>query len=414
VSLRGAFMSSVAVQAIGPLCAFASVFAVARLGGASAQGQFAQVKAWVDLLVVLGSFGFPQSIVYVVNRLGASARGLAWIALAYALAFAPLAWAFTLAGAAHGWTGGIAGPEAALVPALAGTLLVLHGLWRGVYLTQRQGLGFALFTIAPAVALLAAVAVRAGQGPYAPLLLAAAVVPAAVGAAMTALALRAAPASVAAMPWRALFSNGSHVFAQAMLMALQPLVAYGLIRAAGGGDAQVGLFNAGVFLVQGLVVPIGLVSPLLFARWTASQDAGLPARLHAQGRRWLGFGALAGLAAAAASFVAVPLVFGAGYRAACGAVAAMMLTLPLAAYARLLAPALHAHGWPAVNTVAAGVRLASLATIAWVLARTPLGALLATAAGWACSEALALAWTLRALARAVSGQPPGSTAQGLA
>lgn len=422
--------SSVALQALGPVCAFATVFVIARLGGAAAQGQFAQTKAWVDLLVVLGCFGFPQSIVYVVNRLGASVHRLARAAVAYSVAFAPLAWAVTLVGESRGWTGpatgtgeaGVLVPAVfpafvpaifsalvpALIPALAGVFLVLHGLLRGVYLTQRQDASFAVFSILPAVTLLLAVAVMKGQGPYGPLILVAAAVPALVGAAMTLLQLRrvktapsAATTPPTAMPWRALFSNGTQVFAQAVLMALQPLLAYGLVRAMGGGDVGVGRLNSGVFLAQGLIVPIGLVSPLMFARWTSSHDAGLLRRLDRNAARWVGWGVLGGLAMAVASWWIVPLVFGVSYRAAAAAVAVMMLTVPQAAYSRLVAPALHAHGQPGINTIGAAVRLAGIAVVACLLGQTSVGPLVAVAVGWSSGEVSALAWTLWALHRLV-------------
>jgi len=399
--------SSVVVQALGPLCAFATVFVVARLGGAAAQGRFAQTKAWVDLLVVLGCFGFPQSIVYVVNRLAASARRLAWISLAYGLAFAPLAWLVTAWGQSRGWAGsGLeAGMAGTLVPALAGVLLVLHGLLRGVYLTQRQGVSFALLSILPAATLLAVMIATHGQGPYGDRILMAAVLSALVALLLTAAQLRHVAPTAAATPWRALFSNGTQVFVQAVLMAVQPLLAYGLVRALGGGDAQVGYLNSGVFITQGLIVPIGLVSPLMFARWTSNHDAGLLKRLQRNTSRWIGWGVLAGAALALASICIVPLVFGAGYRVTAFAVALIVLAVPQAAHGRLLAPALHAHGVPGVNTVGAALRLIGLVLVSWLAAQTGLGEVAAVALGWSCGEWLSLAWTLVALRRLSADDP---------
>lgn len=398
------WVSSVGVQAIGPLSAFATVFLIARLGGAAAQGQFAQAKAWVDLLVALGCFGFPQSIVYVVNRLGAPVHRLAWLALAYGALFAPVAWLVSWWGQSRGWTGTPTdGADMALLPALAGVLLVVHGLWRGVYLTRHQGVWFAVFSILPAVSLLAVVAAWRGKGPYQPLLLAAAAVPALVGAVMTlAMLRRVAVQAPAIVPWRPLFANGTHVFAQAVFMVLQPLLAYGLVRSLGGDDAQVGRLNAGVFLSQGVLVPIGLVSPLMFARWTSTRDGGLLARLDRRAPLWVACGAAAGGVIALLSFAVVPLVFGASYRPAAAAVAVMLLTVPLAAHCRLIAPALHAQGRPAINTVCAALRLGTIALVAWALAQATFGSLLAVAVAWSCGETVALGatlWALHQLAR---------------
>lgn len=393
--------SSVVIQALGPLCAFATVFVVARLGGAAAQGHFAQTKAWIDLLVALGCFGFPQGIVYVVNRLGASAHRLAWYGVVYSLAFLPVAWAVTFVGATHGWAGLVldGGQLGMFVYALAGALLVLHGLLRGVYLSRQQGASFALFSIMPAATLLVAVLGTSGQGLYAEQILAAAAVSALIGAGLLIVQLRRASAQSAATPWRALFSNSAQSFAQSVLMAVQPLLSYSFVRAAGSGDVEVGYLNAGVFLTQGLIVPIGLISPLVFARWTSRYDPDLLRRLQGHTARWLAWGALASVALAAWAYWATPLIFGAGYQMAASAVALMVLTVPQAIHGRLLAPALHAQGQPGINTIGAAVRLVGLAVVGGLLVQSGVTTLDAMALGWSGGELLSLAWTLWLLRR---------------
>jgi O-antigen/teichoic acid export membrane protein len=396
-----------AVQALGPLCGFVTVLLIARLGGAAVQGGFAQTKAWIELLVVIGCFGFPQSFVYVVNRLGASARALGWISLAYSLAFVPLGWAVTHLALSMGWTHVEGSATARFLMVLSAALYVLHGLWRGVYLTTRHERGFALFSILPPSTLLACVlAGMAVGGVGFPVMF---VVSAALSVGLALVFVRPllrrprAPAPAAALPWKALFSNGTHSFAQAALLVLQPLLAYALVRGQGGGDHEIGLFNAGVFLVQGLSVPITMLSPLLFAHWTATDDASRIARLQALTGRWLALDAVLGIAAALASLVLVPVLFGEGHRAAVPLVAAMMLGLPLTCHGRLMAPALHAHDRPAVNSVAGVLRLASLALGGWGFQQVIGDPLLAVAVAWGVSEAIATAWVLLALRQIVRG-----------
>ncbi|MGQ3050342.1 MAG: hypothetical protein ACT6S0_01025 [Roseateles sp.] len=407
-----ALLASASLQALGPLSALATVLVVATVGGAQAQGQFAQSKAWVDLLVVLGTFGFPQGIVYVVNRLSACARRLAWYAAGYSLMFVPVAWAATRIGAGQQWAGPLTGPLDAWVLAGAAALLVVHALWRGVCLTLNQGAVFALLTVVPAVALLAAVCSQSGRGPFPSAILISAALAALAGAAVVTHQLHGTPVGVGRLPWRALWANGSHVFLQAVLTVLQPLLAYALVRQAGGGDEGVGLLHVGVFVAQGLVVPVGLVAPLLFARWTATLDLTLLHRLQAHAARWVIWGAVAGCLLAGVVGVAVRWGLGADYDAAILPAMLMTLSLPLAAYTRVLAPAMHAHGVPQANTAAAAWRLACLALGGWLLARDAACAPWAVALAWSVSEAAALLWTLWAMNKLASQAPKHGTAGG--
>lgn len=404
--------SHLPVQSLGPLCGFATVLLIARLGGAAAQGGFAQTKAWIELLVVIGCFGFPQSFVYVVNRLKASARRLGLLSLVYSLAFIPLAWGLTHLALTMGWTHVDGRGAAVPLMALAAAMFVLHGLWRGLVLTNRREMVFALVSILPPATLLACVlaGLASGHAEFPPLFALSATASAALALVPMRPLLARLPVAPAALPWGALFSNGLHAFLQAMLLVLQPLLAYALVRRQGGGNTEIGLFNAGVFLVQGLSVPITMLSPLLFAHWTATDDASRIARLHASTGRWLVLDAALGVAAALASFVVVPLLFGEGHRAASPLVAAMMLGLPLTCHGRLIAPALHAHDHPAVNTAAGALRLASLALggvglLAWMA-----DPLLAVAVAWALSEAIATAWVLLVLRRLARRGPQGAGA----
>ncbi len=402
MSFRRAVASNVAVQAIGPASAFLTVFAIARLGGPADQGQFAQLKALVDLMVALGCFGFPQGFVYVVNRLGASARALARWSRLYAAAFVPVALLAAVVARRLGYlgTGGSAGLASVAIVTVAAALLVLHGLWRGVYLTHSTGVSFAVFTILPAVALLVAVvaAMLAGWPRFDWLILLSTVPTVLVAGVMMRPVLHApSPAGYREQPWRPLLTNGLHSFVQAMLMTLQPLAAYGLVRFQGGDTRDVGLLNVGLFLVQGLTVPITMVSPLLFARWTSVADRSLIERLRALTARALAVGAAAGVVLALATALVVPLVFGADYGGAVRPAQVMMLVLPLVCHARVVAPALHARGRPGINTVAYALRLAVFALGAVLLPRAAPGLLLSVAVAWTVSEVLSAAWVLLGL-----------------
>jgi O-antigen/teichoic acid export membrane protein len=397
VSFRRAVAANLLVQSLGPACSFLTLFAIARLAGPTEQGQYAQAKSWVDLLATLGCYGFPQGFIYAINRCGASAKALARWSVVYTAAFAPLALAFSGAGA---WLGAFGSGGAAGSPLLLGgaaAALVLYGLWRGVYLTHDAGLRFGIFSIVPSVILLATVApgVATGWRRFDWMILGSAGPTVAISAAMMRPILRQERQERhREQPWRTILFNGTHSFAQAVLLAAQPVVAYRLVRAFGGADRDVGFLNLGLFLVQGLSVPISMVAPLAFARWTSAADEGLLHRLSARSWRWIAAGIVAGIALALPVGRVVPLIFGQQYRDAVPVVQVMVLTLPLLWYARIVAPALHARSRPGINTAAFAARLGVFAGAAvalpWVLKEAPL----AIASAWTIAEAATTAWTL--------------------
>lgn len=418
MSFRRAVAWNVLVQAVGPASAFLTVLVIARLGGASDQGRYAEYKAWVDLLVALGCFGFPQGFVYVINKVGASAPALARWSRLYALAFVPLAGFATVAGIHFGWVSGSSGlrGDSVVLLTLAAGLLVLHGLWRGVYLTHDAGVSFAVFTILPALSLMLVVTVALASGWHSfEWMIMAATLPAiAVATGMMRPLLRRSSVmgEFRSQPWRPLLSNGLHSFVQAMLMALQPVIAYRMVRMLGGEADDVGFLNVGLLLVQGLSVPISMVAPLLFARWTASGDAGLMERLHGLTTRALLVGAGAGLLLAGIASALVPALFGPAYAAAVRPTQLLLLIVPLVCHARVIAPALHARGRPGINTAAAVLRILALWVGAAGLGLAMFNRVTAIAVAWVVAEAIAAAVTLVALGMVAGAEPRSAVQEG--
>ncbi len=60
------------IQIIGPGLLFLLSLSITHFGGMASQGVFSSGKAWYDLLVSLGVFGLPQSIIVAINRRSAS------------------------------------------------------------------------------------------------------------------------------------------------------------------------------------------------------------------------------------------------------------------------------------------------------------------------------------------------------
>ena len=387
---------TIGVQVLGPLCGFATVWLFAKRGGAQLQGEFAQAKAWVDLLVAVGCFGFPQSIVYVVNRQGVAAGRLVRPTLLYGAVL------FPIAALASFWFGPLRGESGMLLLAAAAAILIVHGILRGIVLTLRQDIGFALMSIAPAVGLFLFACL--GHWNDLELLFLMASVPALLYGLWMVMPLLGRPAGADKLPLDALLSNGLEVFLQSVLTVLQPVLAYSLIHRFGGGEADVGLLHTGLFLIQGASIPISLLSPLLFARWTSREPSHVVRWLLIRWWRWLILGALAGIVLAIAIPPLIPLVLGSGYRLAENAVALLMVTLPLACQTRLASPALHASGSPRANTIAAAVRLVAMLGAGYAISALSGTALVGVAAGWSLAEVCGLLpvwWTMRSL---VQGQ----------
>jgi O-antigen/teichoic acid export membrane protein len=272
-------------------------------------------------------------------------------------------------------------------------MLVLYALWRGVYLTHNSRIGFAVFSILPAFTQLLAVilALLAGWRRFDLIILASAVATLGIATAMMRPILsRPGGSGSGGQPWRALLSNGLHSFVQSVLMFFQPMAAYGLIRYLGGNSSDVGFMNLGLFLVQGLNVPITMISPLLFARWTAGSDAGYIRRLRALTWRGLAGAAMSAIVLVLAAAVFIPVVFGAQYGPAVFTAQVMLLTAPLVCHVRVVAPALHACGRPGVNTAALVLRLGTFV----------LGALLLPPVVGGVLPGIGIAWTLAEIATA--------------
>jgi len=397
LSFRRAVLENLLIQSLGPVSAFATVMIVARYGGPAQQGEYAQFKAWIDLLASVGSLGLPQGLIYVVNVLGAPARRLARWCAGFALAGFPVA---IVASVIAARTGLLPSPSigTSILVAASGVIVVLHSLWRGLYLTREAGARFALFTILPSIAVLfgAGLAVRGWMSLESAVLLALGPVLAISAMAMHQ-ALATDAASTDALHLKALLSNGAHAFVQGTMMSLQPIAAYAFVRHGGGSQREVGFLNVGLFLVQGLSVPVSMIAPLLFVRWTGRTGRRPMPLLASRTPQLLILDAAIGLAAAVAAAFAVPRLFGPEYGPAIVPVQLVMLTLPLVIHVRVVAPALHAQGYPAVNTTAGLVRLVTFAGLALVLRPLVDAPEMAVALGWSSAEVLAAGWTLRAL-----------------
>ncbi|MBS0436394.1 MAG: hypothetical protein JSR75_16145 [Proteobacteria bacterium] len=400
--MRKPLLAAMGLQSLSPLLLVALTFFIARWLGAAQQGAFIKAKAWLDLLVAIGCFGFPQSIVLAVNRCGVSTgrlyRDAIWYSVAVIAFFVPFT-ALLNGSEPHPWV-------FAACMALGGSGVVLSNLWRGILLTVDDGLRFHLITVVPAVSLalttVGALLIDSSRLQHN-------LVWAFGGAGLLCVVL-----SLLVFPAREglrgrgsrpdygqLVASGADVFVQALSSAAQTYLCYEILNRYLGAH-QAGWLSIALMVFQACVMPLQMVSPLLFNWWSRRPHAevvGYGAHKTAQALALAA--ALAGTAAIAAHWV-VPMALGTGYQAAVHAVQLALFAVVPSIYSRIASLRLSSGGQLRVTTLASIVRL-SVVVGALVGIRycwqEALGAT-AAAACWLCGELAAAALLAEALRRA--------------
>lgn len=271
MSLRRRVGTAILIQPIGVVASFLTLLLIARTLGPVAQGEYAQVKAWVDLIVAIGCFGFPQGFVYIINKFGASRERLFKTSIYYVIAIFPLSlFAGIIFNNALPKLQESLQFESTIVISIAISAIVLHELWRGIYLTYEDGMGFSIWTILQAVGLflsiLLIISLKLRRFHFAYL-----------GCAVFCLVIdwalirhKLVPNSnckYLPIPWLDLFNNGFHVFFQNVMAGLQPAITFWFIRSYALDGRSVGWFSLALYVYQSFALPIGMVSPIFFNKW---------------------------------------------------------------------------------------------------------------------------------------------------
>lgn len=392
--IRKAIAISLVVQGLGSLAPLLTLIALARIAGPEVQGTFSTFKFWMDLASSLVVFGFPQAFIYLINK-GVCQRGQLLSATIFYVAGAtiltvPLA-AISLG---MGYTTLPAGQVAWLhcfMLAVGMAALYLNRLVRGIYLTINDGLLFSLITSVPAFFLMTTTVAAGTQTPfrYDLAFLIAGVLTIVATWPWISRIIRETPGwrlRLEPLPFGILAHQSGHSFLQSLALTLQPVAATFILQQRGADLKAVAFFSASTLIVVAVNVLFGLVSPILFNRWSASMDA---SGLRRIGRVSLVLALIfAGLGLMAVPLLPliVPLVFGADYAGAIWAFQAMALATAPVAYTRVMYPAIYAAGHVRLNTVSCAVRLGS-ALIAQVgLTSAGIDLLVAAVWSWIIAE----------------------------
>jgi len=268
----GNYLRAITVQSMGPLSLLALSVFVSRWFGADKQGAFIAVKSLADVLIAVGCFGFPQSVVLSINRYKASPKCLYVLTPIYVALVTPVLICTTYLLAPPV----LKGVAAAILLSLGVAGCIVVGIWRGILLTIDDGFRFHLITAAQSLHLALATTVilathhslDAGM-PFAYLL---------CGTLTLGL-------GYCLLPWptvrrlngcspspRQLVSHGADAFVQALSGTVQVFLCVNWIGQH-AGLAESGRFSMALVAMNALAFPMQAIAPLILNRWSRCANA---------------------------------------------------------------------------------------------------------------------------------------------
>lgn len=392
MKLAEKFLTTIAIQSIGPLSLFIVVWSIGKTLGPEMQGRFSALKSFVDLSATVLMFGLPQSFIYGINRLGVQRGLLMRWTFKYGAACFLLVLVLLLAARGVNLPSiafASLSPLAPILLSLAIAGLVIHGILRGIFLTIDDGTPFSMLTILPALLLCAASMLLLLGWFDMPALYAV------VGLLSAVAAARFARRSLMendgnSLPWKQLLGNGSTVFIQSSVMAAQPFIAFSLLGRYGGFE-DIAFFSLALYVNQAAIVPLTMTAPLLFNRWSVADSGGHVSSDLAKLFRPLPL-IVTGVAICwFATPAAMAWIFGQSYDKTIPAIQIMLLGLPFIYMAFVGMPALMSIGEFRSNSGVVILRLLTFTALAFLLLDLPGmpgSAVTRTAAAWLASEAL--------------------------
>lgn len=389
--MRRILFTSVLIQSLGTLSLFGLVVAISRLGGPQAQGIFASIKSWADLLIALGQLGLPQGFVYVINKGYAAPLPLFRLSAIWSSGFGIAAGAATLIAI---FTAYLDKPQSLSIAIMVVCLginiggMTIFGLVRGLLLPRTDGVLFALYTIAGSVSLTILVAATLMVSPTAPIEPAFALAGAicAIIAISVGFAITRGHTVLQRTNYTVLIGQSASALAISVLSVLQPVLTFGLIKFWGGDNHTIGLFNVASMAMMVSNVLFSMVSPVLFNRWSKSLTfAGVPALFRRLLRWTLIVACLSIGAVALVPFLVVP-IFGTAFAEAVLPTQILAAGLAPVFYTRVAAPALLGLGLSHWNTGIATVRMVLLGAIFVGFAVAGTSPLFAATLAWSIAE----------------------------
>lgn len=396
MSLRKKLSYNLIIQSVGPILSFLTTFLIARFGGVEIQGKFASIVAWINLVVVIGTFGFPQSFIYLINKFNISRASLFRFSYKYTLIissfFLPILYIlFKLNIYGNSIISNFTELITIIIPI---SILIFHSLIRGIYLTYNQNILFASISILPASTLFVSIIFGILLNCYNfSIIYLISAIPVLIFSIyiFKPVLLNNSSSYNAKIPYKPLINHGTNAFLQALFLTLQPIVAYWYINNYIGSNTEIGIFNLGLFLIQGFLVPISMVAPLLFEHWTKNTDHVFLNRFT--NFKVVVFEVIIGIALSIMIGYVIPLLFGEDYNNSIIVSQVLFCFTPIIFHSRIILPAIHSLGYPNLNTISGLIRIFAFISLFLIISLFK-NSLLGLACAWSLSELLSSIFTI--------------------
>lgn len=378
------------IQFVGVCCSYISILLIARFEGPAAQGTFVAIKNFVDTVYALFMAGLPQALILVINRSQFNVRSASIYIEIYSVAIFLLSilitWKFM-------WLD--LSTEALLFLSAGIVGMSLFGLTRALLLTRTDGFFFSIFTVAPPSLILFFVAIHlfAIRSDYLHVYLYFGVSLFTISqAVLVYLYILRRNEPLVKMPFRSLFSENIHSFAQAIFYNGQLFLVLKILGEFGTSLDDIGKISTSVLPLLALHALIGVVAPILYNQWSKQ---GQPTQMSMM-LRYLGKVAFA---MQCCSIVILPIVgpitmmiFGPAYAESVPAIWVVLFATFPVALTRLLSPYLQTSGRAALNSVSCLIRIAASVIFLLIALRldTSINVIVLLAIVWSAAEWLAL------------------------
>lgn len=390
MSLKKKIGFNFVIHSLGSLSSFLILFVILHVYGIEKQGIYANLMALIGFIVVLGVFGLPQSYIYLINKLNISRRRLClfsvwfcFVVFVLLLIILYFNYYFNL-----NWIdSSLVSSSNLFLFSIASVSLILHGLLRGIFLTINQSVGFAFYSVLPAISMLACICfgIIFGCSNLQELSLISALLVLLFSIFIIIEIYRLNDsASIEKIPFWSLFNHGFHSFLQALFYSLQPLFAFWAIKFFNGGYKDVGYFNIGLFLLQGFLVPVTMLSPYLFEYLTKNSSTNIVKMIL--NNKFYFYDLILAIFLFFSVGVIGSMLFGSEYAIPIKLTQIILFSLPFNIHFRILLPYIHAKGLPIYNTVFGFIRLLLFVLLSFLFIVLKFNILFSLAFCWSISE----------------------------
>jgi O-antigen/teichoic acid export membrane protein len=278
---------------------------------------------------------------------------------------------------------------------IATVSLILHGLLRGIYLTINQGVGFAFYSILPAITILGCVGfgIIFEYSNLQELVLISAVLVLFFSVYIVIKINKLNDDfSIYKIPIKELFNHGTHSFLQALFYSAQPLFAFWAIKHYNGGYQDVGYFNIGLFFLQGFLVPVTMLSPYLFEYFTKNSSTNI-VKIIAKNKFYF-YDLILAIFLYFSVGVIDSFFFDSEYVIPIKLIQIILFSLPFNIHFRIFLPYIHAKGLPKYNTLFCFVRLLLFVLLSFLFIYFKFNVLVSLAICWSFSEIIVFLWII--------------------